>query len=76
MQIVVNIWYVADVVVDSKFKNSNRDFYKDVYTMILSKKLSSNMLCLPRHFGIILKIFEKSRYYNFNFDKSAITLQP
>ena len=42
---------------------------------VLQKLSSNNLNCLQYHFGTILTIFSKFKYY-FDFDKSAITLQP
>ena len=39
------------------------------------QELSSNTLCLQHHFGTLLTISAKFKYY-FDFDKLAITLQP
>ena len=67
---IVSIWYVEArklcVVVDSKVKNWSCTLsYKHCYLLLL---------CLQHHFGIILNIFEKFKYY-FDFNQSAITLQ-
>ena len=71
MQDSVSVRYVAArklcVIVDRKINN---------WSCTLSyKKCHLTLLCLPRHFVITLTIFEKLKYY-FDFDKSAITLQP
>ena len=46
-----------------------------VFFTLSSKNCNLAILCLSHHFGTILTIFAKSKYY-FDFDKSAITLQP
>ena len=71
MHDIVSILYVAVrklyVVIDSKVKNCS--------FMLFYKNCHQPRLCIPRHVGIILSIFEKFQYY-FDFDKLAITLQP
>ena len=71
VQDIFSIWYVAArklcVVVDSKVKNWS--------CMLSHKNCHLALLCLQHHFGIILTIFEKFKYY-FDSDKSAIKHQP
>ena len=67
----VSIWYMAApklcLVVDSQVK---------IWSCTLSyKNCHLTLLCLQHHFGTILTIFAKFKYY-FDFDKLEITLQP
>ena len=43
--------------------------------MLSTKDCHLILLCLPHHFGTLLTIFAKLKYY-FDFDKAAISLQP
>ena len=72
MQDSVSIWYVAArrlclvVHIDSQVKTWS-------YTPS-DKNCHLPLLCLQHHFGTILTVFAKFKYY-FDFDKLAITLQ-
>ena len=71
VQDFVSIWYVAArklcFVIDSQVK---------IWSCTLSyKNCHLIILCLQHHFGTILTIFAKCKYY-FDFDKLAMTLQP
>ena len=71
VQDIVNIWCVAArklfIVVDNQVK---------IWSCTLSyKKCHLTPLCLQNHFGTILTIFAKFKYY-FDFDELEITLEP
>ena len=71
VQGIISIWYVAArkivVVVQSQVK---------IWSWSMSyKHCHPTLLCLPHHFGTILTLFTKFKYY-FDFGKSTITLQP
>ena len=71
VQDIASIWYLAArkicLLVDSHVK---------IWSCTLSYKICHlTLLCLQHHFGTILTIFGKFKYY-FDFDKLAIILQP
>ena len=70
VQDIVSIWCVIAK------KRCRVDIQVKIWSCMLSyKTCHPTLLCLQHHFGTILTIFAKFKYY-FDFDKLAIALKP